>query len=928
MPLKNETKEILSNLLSALSIEIETIKGNRKEQYVNAKNGHLIENIGNLFIYKFTLEDVFDIPDDTDVIIKMDGNSYKSIVVNCNGLELILSCEHDLGDNVSITILISNANLLESLKKLLIDIQSENISINEDLILKLFGIIEPEENKFSEFFVPILPFELDEYQKNVINKSLNSEVSFIWGPPGTGKTAIIAILTKIIIDAGLSVLITSNTNVAVDNAFEKFIKFFNETSGDLLNGKIIRYGNIQVESIKELVQESNIILRLAAPLYKKISDLKKELENFNNKKFALEESIKEFKRYESFNKNLKQNQKYLSNSLIELSKNIEELKSTKTSLLSNQNQLSQLENLLTLSRSTNSVIRFFKGIKPPKVIINKISQTNSILNKLSIDQSKISNSIQSLKNQSAQIKIKVDNLNSDIKELENKYPEFKSFSIKLINETIKQIDNNITNINKAVTELNEEIETIEKNLINEAKVLGTTLSMFHSQSKLYFRNYEVVIIDEVTMSILPQIFFASSFAKSRIFIVGDFYQLQSIVKTRDNKIVNDWFKKDIFRKNNITDGTNPKLNKLCIQRRMNPAIAEISNKCLYNSILQHSPVDSILENEAPVSFYDTSGFSPYATVPGNTGRINIYNAVLAIKLAQKYFDNNSIKEIGIISPYRKQANILAKLIREAGLISKATADTVHKFQGLEKDLIIFDITDGINSRNFPLGAHLRDINEGPYLFNVSFTRAKKKLIIIGDLNYLRNNMNQFPRKVCSMFNIILGNNDSNYEIIDSRNILDAITIQNDPNLQIIITQGTNIIHFTEQTFYHDFHNEISKCNNTLKIYSPFIASNRIRNDLNDAFFQRLLSKKVKIKILTRPSRKHPNPNFANACMTRWRTFGINIQIVDDMHEKIAIIDNRVIYIGSLNILSQWQSSETMLKILGEDSIKELLKIYR
>ena len=52
------------------------------------------------------------------------------------------------------------------------------------------------------------------------------------------------------------------------------------------------------------------------------------------------------------------------------------------------------------------------------------------------------------------------------------------------------------------------------------------------------------------------------------------------------------------------------------------------------------------------------------------------------------------------------------------------------------------------------GAHLKDPNESPYLFNVSFTRAKKKLIIIGDLNYLRQNMNRFPQKVRNMFDIM------------------------------------------------------------------------------------------------------------------------------------------------------------------------------
>lgn len=67
-----------------------------------------------------------------------------------------------------------------------------------------------------------------------------------------------------------------------------------------------------------------------------------------------------------------------------------------------------------------------------------------------------------------------------------------------------------------------------------------------------------------------------------------------------------------------------------------------------------------------------------------------------------YLEDESIKDIGIITPYRKQANLLAKLIRDTDINNKAIADTVHKFQGLERDLIIFDITDGKNSKTILL----------------------------------------------------------------------------------------------------------------------------------------------------------------------------------------------------------------------------------
>lgn len=454
--------------------------------------------------------------------------------------------------------------------------------------------------------------------------------------------------------------------------------------------------------------------------------------------------------------------------------------------------------------------------------------------------------------------------------------------------------------------------------------------MFHSKSILYSRAYDVVIIDEVTMAIQPQIFFASCFSNKKVVVVGDFNQLQPIIRTYDSEIVKEWLKKDIFRKNNITSRTDLRLNTLRIQRRMKAPIAEISNQTLYDGILEHQPNSSELTNESAVSFYNTSNFKPYATIPPRgKGRINVYNAILSIKLAQKYYDLVAIEKIGIITPYRSQANLISKLITDLNLQSKISADTVHKFQGLEKDIIIFDITDGKNSRGYRIGANLRDNEEAPYLFNVAFTRAKHKLIVIGDLDYLRNNINDLPVKVRQMIGVITLANNGNYEIIDSMEIIDNLICNTTDNGIIQNFNPDGLKHFTEDYFYQDFFEEITNCSESLTIYSPFIAHNRVTNNFNQNFFQRLLNRNIRVKIVTKPFDEHPNANrnFANSCISTWREMGLLLEERSGMHEKIAIVDNKVIYHGSLNILSQWHSQETMLKIVGVNSVSELLKVY-
>lgn len=927
MPLSDNTNIILNNLINALDIEINTI-GNKPIR-ITAKNGTLVNSTGNIFIYKFDLENTEDIPDDTNVDVLINRQRLKATIVSSRGLEMMIAFETENGNHINqITIEISNANLLKSLKQLLENSRNGSIQINENIVLKLFGLNAPIIVKNQNIHFPPLDFKLDDYQIKTIENTIDSEVAFIWGPPGTGKTIVIAILTKMFVESGFSVLVASNTNIAVDNVFEKYIKLFKDTSADLQNGKIIRLGNIQIESIKDYVQESAIIQRIAAPLYLKIKLLNDEMKPFKEKHSHLFELLKDYQEYTRIKNQLLQEQKQLLKTKSDLSYFKQGLNENQNAVKMIQQDILQLEEMLKIAHNTNSVIRFLKGIKSPKTIERGLTQKKYSFNNLSIKKQEISNSINSKQNE---IKLIQENLNrseQEINTIKQRVPNLEGIKVSDIQNEINLISSRITGVERQITELKKQIEDIENNLLKEAKVIGATLSMFHSRSILYSRKYDVVIIDEVTMAIQPQLFFASCFANKKVIVVGDFNQLQPIISTKDNVLVTEWLKKDIFRKNGIASGNNNGLNTLKIQRRMKAPIADITNHILYDGFLEHQPISPELNDEPAVSFYNTSNFKPYSTIPPRGhGRINVYNGVLSIKLAQKYYLLRNIKHIGIITPYRSQANLISKLIKDLNLQSKVSADTVHKFQGLEKDVIIFDITDGVNTQGYKLGANLRDVQESPYLFNVAFTRAKHKLIVIGDLDYLRNNINDLPVKVRQMIGKITLSNGNNYEIVDSIQIIDDLIYHNNGDEILQNFQVEGLKHFTEEYFYEDFFTEINNCSKNLTIYSPFIAHNRVTNNFKQTFFQKLINKNINVKIITKPHGNHPNPEFALDCIERWRNIGVSIETRQGMHEKIAILDNKIIYHGSLNILSQWHSQETMLKIVGANSVNELLKVY-
>ena len=102
---------------------------------------------------------------------------------------------------------------------------------------------------------------------------------------------------------------------------------------------------------------------------------------------------------------------------------------------------------------------------------------------------------------------------------------------------------------------------------------------------------------------------------------------------------------------------------------------------------------------------------------------------IAEKLAKKYPDIS----IGIISPFKHQSQEISAMIPEE-LAGQIVSDTVHKFQGDEKDVIIYSL---VVTDDSPEGK-IRWIDYSvPNLVNVAVTRARKALYVVGNLRYIQ-----------------------------------------------------------------------------------------------------------------------------------------------------------------------------------------------
>lgn len=177
------------------------------------------------------------------------------------------------------------------------------------------------------------------------------------------------------------------------------------------------------------------------------------------------------------------------------------------------------------------------------------------------------------------------------------------------------------------------------------------------------------------------------------------------------------------------------------QYRMNEKIMNFSNQWFYHGMVNSSPTIShrgILDYDSPMEWIDTSALAD-ATAEQRNKSLSLTNTAEAqltatvlesyiSKIGRQRMEDEHI-DIGIISPYRAQVQLLRQTIKKQQGFKPyrrfISVNTVDGFQGQERDVIIISLVRSNDSGQI---GFLRDLRR----MNVAMTRARMKLIIIGD----------------------------------------------------------------------------------------------------------------------------------------------------------------------------------------------------
>lgn len=269
----------------ALSAEISFIRMTGGK-HILLQEGKRIGRDNGQFVYLFESEDELNYPEGTPVTIWKGQSQISGKILNCEAFSVYVISELDLGAEVEMLNISAEAcYLLQSVSERLMDLSLEPSEIAQNLICNGWKEIDYRNS------------DIAKGQETAVRMSLEQPITFVWGPPGTGKTQTLAKIAWAHIDKGERVLMLSYSNVSVDGAILRVASLKNE----VFLGQLVRYGFPKDKRISEhpYLSSYNLAINNYPDLLKRRTQLqaeKKRLEKNDPKLIQVEKELNEIRR--------------------------------------------------------------------------------------------------------------------------------------------------------------------------------------------------------------------------------------------------------------------------------------------------------------------------------------------------------------------------------------------------------------------------------------------------------------------------------------------------------------------------------------------------------------------------------------------------------------------------------------------------------
>lgn len=580
-------------------------------------------------------------------------------------------------------------------RKLLTDEYNKINFLSKESILSKY--LTPSINKEVKFRLDktlIFPFGANASQIKAVRNAMSSQVSIIEGPPGTGKTQTILNIIANIIMENKTVAIVSNNNSATLNVYEKMCKYDfgflcavlgnRDNKDDFINNQEEKYPDIIVdlEDKEKISQKTKKIVDELAYQF--------EIENgIQNFKRELQQLQLEWKHYINENEDAEIIPKLRNNT--DTSK-LFKLKLECDEKFFDKNKVSIFFKIKAIFWYGIGDRRFYKQLP------NQISK-------------QYNNAFYHIKDKELNDMIEKDSRILKYRNFEDVKKQLSKFSMDLLKNKLS----NKYNLKSKRPKF--EIKDLSANNKKFSEEYPVVLSTTHSIKNCLGKDflYDYVIVDEASQVDLVTGILALSSAKN-IIVVGDLKQLHNVIeeskKSQLEKLAQKYniplqydYNKNSFLSSMHAVFDNAPSTLLKEHYRCHPKIIGFCNRKFYDNQLIIMTSD---KGEEDI-------IKAYKTVEGNHARGHINQRQIDEISENILPDLEKIvakDEIGIISPYKAQ--------KEAIKFADIQVDTVHKFQGREKDAIILTTVEN----------EISDFVDNPNMLNVAISRAKKFLRVV------------------------------------------------------------------------------------------------------------------------------------------------------------------------------------------------------
>ena len=599
---------------------------------VTATNGRKITVDTGDHGYQFNFEGDEALFEGASTIAEIAGQTYEGVIASVAENRITISLKEDLGNEIEHCVLrIDNTAMIEGLRKRLEEIsKGEVTSFNSSMALAVVDNVGSEQPAAT--LKPSQISGLRPLQAEAAGKALSNDVFYLWGPPGTGKTFTLSRISDVLFAAQKRILICSNTNQAVDQVLYALCRQFTPQHPAMEAGQIVRIGKIVFDDLRlgyhPYVTLEGISDRKSADLKQRKDQLERQVERITAIAAQAQRILNDFQRLDAIVRDVEKCASNIADLRRRKSDRESEIQVLRDKIKDLQAQLKTFEDAWTIRRPF---------LRQPDAIQADISDT----------ESKISRIVKELTGLNAMLA----DIQQGASDLERTMiagrAALAGFDRRSIESAVSDADAKRAPLNQEISKINAQLADIQKSILEQARIVGATVTRLYLSPKL-FTKFDVVIIDEASMVLLPALFHAAGLAKEKVIVSGDFRQLPPIVQT-DEEAILAVLAPDVFSSAGITKAVNsstqPKRTVMLEdQSRMHDQICQMISGPMYEKRLRtfaYKPPTTLPPSpfETTLTVVDTSTMVPFVSRDPVGSRYSLMHG-LAVRNLVRHFQRD------------------------------------------------------------------------------------------------------------------------------------------------------------------------------------------------------------------------------------------------------------------------------------------------